>query len=169
MKRNTHYLLILILGLNAQTLFAQSEEKKAMAKLSFMVGDWKGEGKSFSTNGETISQVKEQVRYDLDGEILVLRVRNSRDGETTLKLHTIIYYNKEDGYYYYNAFRKSGARPFKGKVENGKFVCSINGNYRLTFQKTEEGAFNEYGERLIDGKWVKNFEDILWPTSELSF
>ena len=146
---------------------AQSEEQKAMAKLSYLVGDWAGEGKSFSEEGTTANQVREKVRYDLNGEILVLKVRNTRDGETVLSLHTIIYYSVADQCYYYNAYTRRGTRPFKGQFEDGKFVCYFNDDYRLTFRKTKEGAFNEFGERLIEGKWVKNFEDILWPTEEL--
>ncbi len=150
------------LGMNAQT-----EEQKAMAKLSFLIGDWKGEGTSYPKEENEPYQVLSKVRYDLDGELLVLRHRSTRNNSTILALHTIMYYNKEDGFYYYNAYRRSGARPFQYQLKDDQFICEINGNYRLTFQKTENGEFNEFGQRLIDGKWVKNFEDILQPTSEV--
>lgn len=138
-----------------------------MAKLSFMIGDWKGEGSSYPKAGNEPYQVLSKVRYDLDGELLVLRHRSTRNDSTLLALHTIMYYNKEDGYYYYNAYRRSGARPFQCQLKDDQFICEINGNYRLTFQRTENGEFNEFGERLVEGEWVKNFEDILQPTSEV--
>ena len=149
------------------TANSQTEEQKAMAKLSFMIGDWKGTGSSQPANENKSYNVLTKVRYDLDGELLVLQHRSERDGKEVLSLHTIIYYHKEEKQYYYYAFRRTGVRPFTGQVIDGKLICTIGDNYRLTFQRTEEGYFNEFGERLIDGKWVKNFEDLLQPTSEI--
>ncbi len=147
----------------------QSEEQKAMAKLSFMIGDWKGNGSGFPKNKSENYNVLSKVRYDLDGELLVLRHRSFRRTTPVLSLHTVIYYNKEDQYYYYNAYTKRGSRPFKGKITNDRLVLHLGDDYRLIFQKTENGAFNEYGEKYIDGEWVKNFEDILLPTTEIKF
>lgn len=161
------FLFLSLLFLPIMSLSAQTEEQKAMAKLSFLIGDWKGEGTSYPKEENEPYQVLSKVRYDLDGELLVLRHRSTRNDSTILALHTIMYYNKEDGYYYYNAYRRSGARPFQCQLKDKQFICEINGNYRLTFQKTENGEFNEFGQRLVDGKWTKNFEDILQPTSEV--
>lgn len=149
--------------------FGQTEEKKAMAKLSFMIGDWKGSGTSYPKKDHKPYKAISQVRYDLDGELIVLKHRSIRDKKTVLALHTLIYYNKKDGFYYYNAYRRSGARPFKCTFNERKLVCEIDGNYRLTFQRTKNGEFNEYGQRLVNGKWVKNFEDILQPSKEHKF
>jgi len=148
---------------------AQTKEQKAMAKLSFMIGDWKGSGTSFPTEQNAPYDVLTKVRYDLDGALLVLKHRSMRGNKPVLSLHTVIYYNKEDQHYYYNAYRDTGARPFKCTVEATQLVCEINGNYRLTFQRTADGKFNELGEHLKSGVWVKNFEDLLVPTSELNF
>ena len=148
--------------------YSQTEEQKAMAKLSFLIGDWKGTGTSYPLDNNEPYNVLSSVRYDLNGELLVLRHRSKRDGDTLLALHTIMYYNKKDGFYYYNAYRGSGARPFKCQLNNNEFICEINGDYRLTFKRTENGEFNEFGQRLVDGEWVKNFEDILQPTSEIN-
>ncbi|WP_299678623.1 hypothetical protein [uncultured Dokdonia sp.] len=152
-----------------QISFAQTEEQKAMAKLSFMIGDWKGTGSSYPKDQNKPYDVLSKVRYDLDGELLVLRHRGTRDGKPILSLHTIIYYNVEEKQYYYNAFRKQGTRPFTGKIVDGKLICTIGNEYRLIFRRTPEGLFNEYGEKLIDGVWTKNFEDLLYPTSEITF
>ena len=159
--------LICLFSFQFLNLSAQTEEQKAMAKLSFMIGDWKGEGTSYPKAENRPYQVLSKVRYDLDGELLVLRHRSTRNDSTLLALHTIMYYDKTDGFYYYNAYRRSGARPFQCQLKDDQFICEINGNYRLTFQRTENGEFNEFGQRLVDGQWVKNFEDILQPTSEV--
>jgi len=170
--KQTHIIIITItiaFFMSSTVLFAQSEEQKAMKKLSFLIGDWKGSGTSYPTKENKPYDVISNVSYDLDGELLVLRHRSTRGDKTVLALHTLIYFNKEDGFYYYNAYRRSGARPFKCKLNDGIFICEINGNYRLTFRKTKEGNFNEFGQRLIDGKWVKNFEDILQSSSKNTF
>ena len=153
----------------SHTSHAQTEEQKAMAKLSFMIGDWKGTGSSQPASENEPYEVLSKVRYDLDGELLVLQHRSERDGKEVLSLHTIIYYNKEEQQYYYYAFRRTGVRPFTGQIVDGKLICSIGNDYRLTFQRTEAGAFNEFGEKLVDGKWVKNFEDLLFPSTEITF
>jgi len=167
--KNYTSLLFLCLFLITQISFAQSEEQKAMAKLSFMIGDWKGTGSSYPKEQNKPYDVLSKVRYDLDGELLVLRHRGTRDGKSVLSLHTIIYYNAKEKQYYYNAYRKQGARPFIGNIVDGKLICTIGEDYRLIFQRTSEGLFNEYGEKRVDGIWVKNFEDLLYPTSEITF
>ncbi|WP_299766630.1 hypothetical protein [uncultured Dokdonia sp.] len=167
-KNNTLY-TFLCFFLVTQVSFSQTEEQKAMAKLSFMIGDWKGTGSSYPKEQNKSYDVLSKVRYDLDGELLVLKHRSMRDGKPVLSLHTIIYYNVEERQYYYYAFRQKGVRPFTGKIVDGKLICSIGDDYRLTFQRTSEGFFNEYGEKRVDGVWTKNFEDLLMPTSEVTF
>ena len=168
MKKYFIFIIFISFFFYTHQILSQSVEQKAMAKLSFLIGDWKGTGTGYPKENNEPYNVLSKVSYDLNGELLVLRHRSKRDGKTLLALHTIMYYNKENGFYYYNAYRRSGARPFKCQLNDGKFVCEINGDYRLTFQRTENGEFNEFGERLVDGKWIKNFEDILQPTSEVT-
>lgn len=162
-------LLLVSIFLVTQLSFAQTEEQKAMAKLSFMIGDWKGTGSSYPKQENKPYDVLSKVRYDLDGELLVLKHRSTREGKAVLSLHTIMYYNVKEGQYYYYAFRQKGVRPFTGNIVDGKLICSIGDDYRLTFQRTPEGFFNEYGEKRIDGVWTKNFEDLLQPTSKVGF
>ncbi|MFY0602858.1 MAG: hypothetical protein JXQ93_02840 [Flavobacteriaceae bacterium] len=169
LKHRIITILLLSFLTHSSLSFAQSAEQKAMKKLSFMIGNWKGSGTSYPKEKNKPYDVISSVKYDLDGELLVLRHRSKRGAKTVLALHTLIYFNKEDGFYYYNAYRSSGTRPFKCKINNRKFICEINGNYRLTFQLTSKGEFNEFGQRLKDGKWIKNFEDILQPSSENKF
>lgn len=165
--KSTATLFVFFLLLSS-TSFSQSVEQKAMAKLSFMIGDWKGTGTSLPKTKNKPYDVLTKVRYDLDGELLVLKHRSTRGKEAVLSLHTIIYYSQKDACYYYYAFRKQGARPFKGQVEGNQFSCYFGDDYRLIFQRTADGGFSEYGEKLVDGIWTKNFEDIQWPTSEIT-
>ena len=167
--KNYISLLCLSIFFITQITFAQSEEQKAMAKLSFMVGDWKGEGTSYPKEQNKPYDVLSKVRYDLDGELLVLKHRSQRNEKSVLSLHTIIYYHVEEQQYYYYAFRRTGVRPFTGQIVDGKLICMLGDDYRLIFQRTPDGLFNEYGEKRVDGVWTKNFEDLLYPTSEITF
>ncbi|MEP0265547.1 hypothetical protein [Dokdonia sp.] len=168
-KQNNTVLILLTIFFTTQITFAQSVEQQEMAKLSFMIGDWKGTGSSLPKEENKPYDVLSKVRYDLDGELIVLKHRSQRGGKSVLSLHTIIYYNAEEEQYYYYAFRKKGARPFTGTIIDGKLICTIGDDYQLVFQRTPEGFFNEYGEKRVDGIWVKNFEDLLLPTSEITF
>lgn len=162
-------LLFISIFLVSQTSFAQSEEQKALAKLSFMIGDWKGSGTLYPKVHNKPYEVLSKVRYDLDGELLVLKHRSIQDGKPILSLHTLIYYNVKEQQYYYYAFRRTGVRPYTGHIVDGKLICTLDDEFRLTFQRTPEGLFNEYGEKRIDGVWVKTFEDLSQPSTELTF
>lgn len=166
---NIKLLVTMFLFFTVSISFAQSTEQKDMKKLSFLIGDWKGKGSAYPKNKSKPYDVLSKVRYDLDGEILVLKHRSFRGDTSVLSLHTIMYYNKKDTHYYYNSYTKSGTRPFRCQLSSKQFICKRGEDYKLVFQLTENGAFNEYGERLINGKWIKSFEDILLPTSEITF
>lgn len=148
---------------------AQEAERKAMAKLSFMVGDWKGKGESFGKKESKPVNVKSEVKYDLGGTLLIIRVLDTQGEKVTLRLHTVINYNAKEGKYYYSPFSPRGLRRhFVGKVVNSqKIIFALPDNsYRLVFQKNEAGAFVEHGERYENGKWVMNFRNTLVPTSD---
>ena len=81
------------------------------------------------------------------------------------QLHTVITYSLAENTYYYHPFTKNRAGKYKGLYKDGKFIVYFNENRRLIFERTEEGAFHEYGEQLKNGKWEKYFEDLFYPTS----
>ena len=145
----------------ATASYAQETERAAMAKLSFLIGDWAGEGKLYKDDGTTETYgVRESVEYELSGDILVIRVNADN-----LQLHTVVYYSVVEGLYYYSRYTKEGGKKFPSKYEYGKFKVWFSDERRLTFELTEEGYFHEYGEKLVDEKWVKYFEDTLQPQS----
>ncbi len=147
------FLILVSASLNAQ------EEKEALSKLSFMTGNWKGVSISYGKNGKQKVDVTEDVHYIMDGDLLILNVKSP-----WIALHTIVSYNVKEKTYYYSPFSKKGNKKgYKGTYEDGKFKVYFNENRRLTFTKTTQGEFHEYGEKLQDGKWEKYFEDILKP------
>ncbi|OJJ17718.1 hypothetical protein BKI52_28050 [marine bacterium AO1-C] len=157
------FLSFLSLGVNAQ-----EAERKAMAKLSFMVGEWKGKAEIFNKNSTLLWDVKSEVKYDLNGTLLVIRVLEKEGDVVKLRLHTIINYNAKEDKYYYSPFSQRGlSRSFVGKsATSQKIIFALPDNsYRLIFQKDKSGAFVEYGERNENGKWVMTFRNTLVPTS----
>lgn len=142
-------------------------EQLAISKLEFLVGHWEGPGTVFKSNGTQTNYIDyEHVRFDLDNSLLLINATGrDESGDTTYSLHTVIFYDAEAQQYIYTPFTREGApSPFKCKIdETPKLVCySEDKSYRLTFQRLENGQWNEYGELLKEeGVWEKNFETIL--------
>lgn len=144
----------------------KSDTQIAISKLDFLVGNWAGLGISYSADGtQTSYHDTEHVRFDLDKNLLLINARGEKpDGEMIYSLHTVIFYNSQSQKYIYT--------PFTGKNKVITFECTLNDlpqlicltqnqDYRLTFQRLDDGGWNEYGEVLKDGEWVKNAETIL--------
>jgi len=131
-----------------------------MEQLHFLVGEWIGTSKVYE-NGVVTKQVAayEEIKYDLDKSILVIQLNSE-----LLQLHTIIYYDEKDKTYYYNPFSKKGARKLPATFKNGQLVVASSDTKRFIFTSASDGGFREYGEQLIDGKWVKYFEDTFKNT-----
>ncbi|WP_394748445.1 hypothetical protein [Spongiimicrobium salis] len=162
MNKKTHgYVIALVLLLFGTGLWAQENEKEALAKLSFMMGNWKGTSTVYSKDTTKSVEVTEKVQYILEGNLMVLDVKSP-----LIQLHTVISYNMEEGVYYYSPFSNRGGASYKGRYEEGKFKVTFSEKRRLTFERTPEGAFHEYGEKLTNGVWEKYFEDVLYPFPE---
>jgi hypothetical protein len=144
----------------------KSIERLAIEKLEFLVGNWAGEGVSYANNGsESEYYDTEDVWFDLQNSLLIIQARGFRDNKQFYGLHTVIYFDKEKQKYVYNPYSSSGlSRSFYCDLKAKKLLCYLEDqSYRLTFQRTADGKWNEFGERLTDGAWQKNFETILAP------
>ena len=150
------YLFLLTLLFLTSSVFSQNAKEEKMAQLSYMVGDWIGTSKVYE-NGVVTKEVAafEKISYDLDKTILVVELKSE-----SLQLHTIIYYDEKDQTYYYNPFSKNSARKLPAEFKNGQFVVHASDKKRFIFAPTSEGGFKEYGEKLVDGKWMIYFEDV---------
>lgn len=126
-----------------------------MEQLSFMVGEWIGTSKVYE-DGKVSQQgsAYEKISYDLDKNILVIELNTEM-----LQLHTIIYYDEKDSTYYYYPFSKRGVGRYPAKYKDGQLVVSPSDTKRFIFSRTADGGFREHGEQLVDGEWVKYFED----------
>lgn len=126
-----------------------------MQQLHFMVGDWVGTSTTYK-NGAIERQVPafQKIQYVVDKSIITIDLHSE-----TLQLHTVIYYDEQEQTYYYNPFYKKGAGKFVAAYVDGRLVVTRNETTRFIFHQPSKGTFQEYGEKLEDGKWVKYFED----------
>lgn len=154
MIHKSQYFLIAYLLL-CSSILAQNIKEEKMNDLSFMVGDWVGTSSVYK-EGKISKQVPafQKISYDISKHIIVVELHSS-----LLQLHTIIYYDEKDEQYYYYPFSKRGVSKSPASYQDGKLVVQPNKNTRFIFSKTSENTFQEYGEKLIDGTWVKTFED----------
>ena len=131
-----------------------------MEQLNFLIGEWVGTSKIYE-NGVVSKQCPafENISYDLDKNILVIELNTE-----FLQLHTIIYYDEKDQKYYYYPFSKRGVGKYPAEYKDGQLVVSRDEKTRYIFRSTPEGGFQEYGEKLINGKWTKTFEDTFMNT-----
>jgi len=157
---------LIILSLMYSSLTISQEQPNPIEALEFLTGHWEGPGVSYLEDGKTQDfHDIENVRFDLDANLLLINAKGLIDGELLYQLHTVIYYDHEAGHYFYTPFRgKKKPVPSKCQLKKQQFKCmNINNDARLTFQRLPDGGWNEYGEKLIDGQWQKYFETKLYP------
>jgi hypothetical protein len=153
--RNLRTVLIITLLSFFNSTNAQSIQQEKMKALDFMVGEWIGTSTTIDS-GKVTQKVPafEKIDYDLNQSILVIKLNSS-----LLKLHTIIHYSVKDSTYYYYAFSEKGGGRLPAKIINGRLVVQAGPKRRYTFERYGNKGFREYGEKLINGSWVKYFED----------
>ena len=152
-QKISKYLYFIVLLFLSSSVFAQKQEK--MEQLSFLVGEWIGTTQVFE-NGVVVKEgaAFEKISYDLGGSILVIELNTE-----FLQLRTIVTYDEKDQKYYYHRFSKDGAAVYPAEFKDGQLVVWRDDKTRFFFGSTPAGDFREYGEKLIDGEWIKYFED----------
>jgi len=159
-KKINKYFYFLVLIFLASSVFAQNQKKDKMEQLSFLVGEWVGTSKIYE-NGIVTRQgsAYEKISYDLDKSILVIELNTE-----FLQLRTIINYDEKDQKYYYHRFSKKGVARYPAEFKDGKLIVWKDEKTRFFFGRTAEGDFQEYGEKMTNGKWTKIFEDTFKNT-----
>lgn len=146
---------VLLFIFTTHSFLAQTIQQKKMEKLSFMIGDWVGTSTSYK-NGKIVKQVPafQKISFKVDKNIITIDLNSE-----TLKLHTVIYYDEKEETYFYNPYYKNGNAKYSAELKDGKFIVSPTNKKRFVFNITENGNFQEYGETLENGKWIRYFED----------
>ncbi len=145
----------ILIGLYPVSSHSQTAVKDKMTQLNFMTGEWIGTSSVYE-DGKLSKQgaAYERISYDLDTSLIVIELNSE-----FLQLHTIIRYDEADKTYYYYPFSKRGTNRYPATVQDGQLVVQPSNTKRFIFGRTADGGFREYGEELIDGAWVKYFED----------
>ncbi len=146
-------------------VIAKEDTDNPIAKLAFLLGSWEGPGITYLENGTTQEYVDtEYLRFDLDKRLLLIDAKGRKDGEPYYQLHTVVYFDDKAGHYVYTPFSGSAPSSFTCDLSNQQFIClNTKQDYRLTFQRLDDGRWNEFGEKRKGQEWVKRFETVLRP------
>lgn len=144
-----------------------AETRAAMARLSFLVGSWKGDAwTQMGPQREEMTQT-ESVAAHLDGLVIVIdgegRLKSDPDKIVHLAFATITYDPEKKGYRVL-AVRKDGKSVDAAGTftEDGAFqwgFAMMGGNVRFLIRLTEAGEWLETGEFSADGtEWKQYLE-----------
>ena len=169
--------VVLSLFLLQSPLAAQAPNAVAaeqMKKLSFLIGQWKGEGwVQYGPGPRVTVTATESVQSRLGGEVLLIEGlgRNKVDsGNAELTGHdaiALMFYDVKTGTFRFQAHRARGLSvDTEIKVTPGGFEWGFQderaGTLRFTMKLTDKGEWFEIGEMSRDGKsWLKFVETRL--------
>jgi len=154
MKDVARFFFIIFIFLFSTSMTAQTLRQEKMNNLAYMVGDWVGTASTYK-DGKLDTQIPafQKIQFSLNKNIITIDLHSE-----ALQLHTIIFYDEKVESYYYHPYYETGRSESPAKFVDGKLIVSPSETKRYIFQKTAEG-FREHGEELINGEWVKFFED----------
>ena len=101
--------LLLFITFNFSLLIAQptisQNHLDAMAKLEFLVGDWKGNGWMYVQGGQKISfEQTEKVQWKLDNSILLIEGKGLSEGKIVHDALAIISFNPNQSSYQFQSY-----------------------------------------------------------------
>jgi hypothetical protein len=143
-------------------------QRKAMARLDYMVGEWKGEG-WMERGSRSTFQGGERVQRKLDGLALLVEGDFAGPQAPDVSVHKtlgVIYYDPATSKYHFDTWLAAGSH---GRYELEMMddgwrwqIPTPGGTIRFTMRRGTNGEWFEIGERTTDGtNWVKFFEMTL--------
>ena len=174
MRHPTEALLVLlaacVLPLLAQAPRAPDVEaqRAAMKKLSFLVGNWSGEGWMLRSATEKVEfHQTERAAYQLDGLLLTIEGvgHNQADGQPVLQALGILSYDDAAGSYHFRAF--NDGRWLETDVQllaagQGISWAFTVGQYRTSavLRINEKGEWTEQHEITVASQPPRRFMEI---------
>jgi hypothetical protein len=154
-----------------------SAQKKAMMKLSFMDGEWRGTAWIVLPSGEkqTLTQT-ERIGQFLDGSVRVIEGRGyDSDGNLAFNAFATISYNPATAAYTMRAYAQGNVGDFVLTPTADGYTWEIPAG-PMTIRYTavvKEGGWQEFGDRIIPGKDpirffemnLKRIGDTDWPAA----
>jgi len=167
--------LIILIPLNIAVAFAQTGA--STNKLSFMIGEWKGNGWMMTQNGKQFTSIVEKVDCKLDCEIFAIAGIGTKTDSATMKsvvVHDafgIIAYDKAKGKFTLRAYKKDNITETELEIISEKMIRwnlaipNNGGTMRFTTDFSEPNKWKGTGEYSRDGtNWIKMMETRLEKT-----
>jgi hypothetical protein len=155
--------LILTISAYGQTPVTDSQAKEEVSKLSFIVGNWEGEGWMMGRDGTKHPfKQTEKIQFKLDSTAVLIEGLGTNQGQVIHNALAIVTFNKEEENYTFNSFLSSGrGGSFEAKLVDDKFHWYPNENMRYIISLNEKGQWYERGEMNREGNWFQFFEMTL--------
>ncbi|WP_298128081.1 DUF1579 domain-containing protein [Brevundimonas sp.] len=133
-----------------------AEQRDAMARLSWMDGEWVGEAESYAGPGRTSTHPHtERIGPMLGGSIKVIEGRSvGAGGETLFNAFAILSWNDAEDRYVFRSYANGQAAdfPFEATAEGFAWTVPANGGevrYVTTFK---DGEWIEVGDFVMPGR-----------------
>lgn len=152
-------------------------QREAMQRLSFMDGVWRGPAWTILPSGEKHSIMQtEHIGPFLDGSVKVIEGRGYEpDSKVTFNAFGTISYNLARSVYTLHSYAQGNVGDFVLTPNADGYVWEIPAG-PMTIRYTaiiKEGAWREYGDRIIPGKEpvhffemnLKRVGDTSWPAA----
>jgi hypothetical protein len=140
--------------------------KTEMQKLSYLVGDWKGEASVKNQNGTKTVAQSEHIEWKVDGLVLSIEGTGSEQDKITFQAFAVVNFDITDQQFKLKSFVKEGFSSnayFKVQEEN-RFEWGFDiptgskNKYTITLDPSKK-TWYEVGEYSRDGNtWLKFIE-----------
>lgn len=164
--KNLLILFCLIFAIKAfsQTPTTDLDAQSEIKKLSFIVGEWEGDGWMMGRDGSKHSFTQtENIQFKLDSTAILIEGLGKNNGHIIHNAMAIIAYNKQEKNYTFNSFLSTGhGGSFKAELKEEKLYWYPNENMRYIIYLNEKGQWYESGEMKRQDSWFQFFEMTLY-------
>lgn len=165
MKKIIYSLIVVIL--TSTTVFSQNSEtdpilKSKIKELSFMVGNWAGNGWMMNRNGKSEFSQTEKVQFKLDSTSILIEGKGISKGKVIHNALAILTYDKNKEHYSFRSYLPSGmTAEFRAEIIDNKLYWYPNENVRYIVWLNENEQWYETGEYKRGEIWHQFFEMTL--------
>ncbi|MGW8315457.1 MAG: hypothetical protein ACWGNV_07645, partial [Bacteroidales bacterium] len=153
-------LLFIPFMLPAQQIQADRNAKRAILKLGFIVGEWKGSGWIMGSDGQRHNFIQsEDVQFKLDSTVILIEGLGRIGDVVAHNALGVISYNGEDQNYTFRSYLSTGqGGTFSAEIKGDTFVWHPGEDMRYVLWINEDGQWQEKGEMNRIGNWFQFLE-----------
>lgn len=184
--RALHYAAFTALSVISSSSMAQSAnsdpsrvavEQRAMSLLDWMDGQWRGEARVRTPDGEHVIVQTERAGSMLDGAVKVVEgLGINPDGSVGFNALAVISFDPSTGQYAFRSYAQGYAGTFPVTVWENQYVWQTPAGPGAIIRytaKLENGRWHEVGERIADGQepqpvfemTLERTGDTSWPSA----